>query len=72
MLNLCIWLQTGNVYQVRVLGALAMIDGGETDWKLLAVRTDDPLAEQVTGTAPPHTYSMHLPTGTCNILSCRL
>lgn len=33
--------------QVKVLGALAMIDGGETDWKILAVRTDDPLAQQV-------------------------
>jgi inorganic pyrophosphatase len=38
---------TGAVYQVKVLGALAMIDGGETDWKLLAVRTDDPLAAAV-------------------------
>jgi inorganic pyrophosphatase len=38
---------TGAVYQVKVLGALAMIDGGETDWKLLAVRTDDPLAARV-------------------------
>jgi hypothetical protein len=37
------------VYAVRVLGALAMIDGGETDWKVLAVRTDDPLAQGLTG-----------------------
>ena len=36
---------TGSVYQVKVLGALGMIDGGETDWKLLAIRTDDPLAK---------------------------
>lgn len=35
---------TGSLYQVRILGALGLIDGGETDWKLLAVRTDDPLA----------------------------
>jgi len=41
--------QTGSVYAVRVLGALAMIDGGETDWKVLAVRTDDPLAQGLTG-----------------------
>jgi hypothetical protein len=26
-----------------------MIDGGEADWKLLAVRTDDPLAAQLDG-----------------------
>ena len=25
-----------------------MIDGGETDWKLLAIRTDDPLAAALT------------------------
>lgn len=35
---------TGSVYAVKVLGALAMIDDGEMDWKVLAVRTDDPLA----------------------------
>lgn len=34
---------------MKVLGALAMIDGGEADWKLLAIRTDDPLAAQVDG-----------------------
>jgi inorganic pyrophosphatase len=33
----------GGVYTVRVLGALAMVDDGETDWKVLAVRTDDAL-----------------------------
>lgn len=36
----------GMVYRVKVLGVLAMIDGGETDWKILAVRSDDPLAQQ--------------------------
>lgn len=35
---------TGGIYTVKILGALGMIDGGETDWKLLAIRTDDPLA----------------------------
>ena len=25
---------TGSLYQVKVLGALGMIDGGETDWKV--------------------------------------
>ena len=35
---------TGAVYQVKVLGALAMIDDGEADWKLLVLRADDPLA----------------------------
>lgn len=40
---------TGDVYPVRLIGALAMVDGGEADWKLLAVRTDDPLLGGVTG-----------------------
>ena len=44
---------TGAVYQVKVLGALAMIDGGETDGKLLAVRTDDPLAALVDDVGAP-------------------
>lgn len=35
--------RVGGVYTVRVLGALAMVDDGETDWKVLAVRTDDAL-----------------------------
>ncbi len=44
----------GSVYKVKVLGALAMIDGGETDWKILAVRAGDPLAATVddVATAP--------------------
>ena len=36
---------TGEAYTVKVLGVLAMIDGGETDWKVLAIRADDPRAE---------------------------
>ncbi|KAJ2776892.1 inorganic diphosphatase activity protein [Coemansia javaensis] len=34
----------GSVHRVRVLGVLALIDGAETDWKVLAIRADDPLA----------------------------
>jgi inorganic pyrophosphatase len=47
---------TGDAYAVKVIGALAMLDGGECDWKLLAVRTDDPLAaavDDVTAAAAP-------------------
>lgn len=32
---------TGSVHRVRLLGALAMIDGGELDWKLVALREGD-------------------------------
>lgn len=29
--------------QVKVLGALAMIDSGELDWKAIAINVNDPL-----------------------------
>lgn len=38
----------GEVYPVKVLGALAMIDGGEADWKIIVIRASDPLASQLT------------------------
>jgi inorganic pyrophosphatase len=31
----------GELYEVRVLGTLAMVDDGETDWKLIVVDADD-------------------------------
>lgn len=37
----------GEIYPVKVLGVLGMIDGGETDWKLIAINVNDPLAEHV-------------------------
>ena len=37
----------GSVIQVKVLGVLAMIDEGETDWKVLAIDVNDPLAESL-------------------------
>ena len=37
-------LECGAVYKVKVLGAYAMIDEGELDWKIVAIRTDDPMA----------------------------
>jgi inorganic pyrophosphatase len=39
-------LAMGTVKEVKPLGVLAMIDDGELDWKVLAVATDDPLAEE--------------------------
>lgn len=38
---------TGEVKQVKVLGALAMLDEGETDWKIIAIDINDPLAPQL-------------------------
>ncbi|KAJ2475196.1 V-ATPase V0 sector subunit c'' [Coemansia sp. RSA 2320] len=37
----------GSVHRIKVLGLLALIDGGETDWKVFAIRADDPLASKV-------------------------
>ena len=32
---------------MKVLGILAMIDEGETDWKVIAINTEDPDAENL-------------------------
>lgn len=40
-------LPRGKVITVKVLGVLAMIDEGETDWKVIVINTDDPLAEKL-------------------------
>jgi len=37
----------GAVIQVKLLGTLAMIDEGETDWKVIAIDVTDPLAEKL-------------------------
>mmetsp|Transcript_806 Transcript_806/g.1030 ORF Transcript_806/g.1030 Transcript_806/m.1030 type:complete len:292 (+) Transcript_806:150-1025(+) len=38
---------SGEVIQVKPLGTLAMIDDGELDWKIIAIKTDDPLAAEL-------------------------
>jgi len=40
-------LRTGSVTRVKVLGCLAMIDDNETDWKVICISADDPLASQL-------------------------
>jgi inorganic pyrophosphatase len=37
-------LEMGSITSVKPLGALAMIDDGELDWKLIAINSADPLA----------------------------
>jgi inorganic pyrophosphatase len=37
----------GEVITVKVLGILAMLDDGETDWKVIAIDTKDPLADRM-------------------------
>jgi inorganic pyrophosphatase len=41
----------GSVMPVKILGALAMLDEGEVDWKILAISTSDPLAEELNDVA---------------------
>ncbi|KAI8871665.1 inorganic diphosphatase [Ramicandelaber brevisporus] len=38
---------TGQVKQVKVLGVMALLDEGETDWKVIAIDVNDPIAAQV-------------------------
>ena len=39
--------ETGQFKVVKVLGTLAMIDEGETDWKIVVIDVTDPLAAQL-------------------------
>lgn len=39
--------EIGEVKQVKVLGIMAMIDEGETDWKVIGIDVKDPLADQI-------------------------
>jgi inorganic pyrophosphatase len=44
-------LASGTVTKVKVLGVLAMIDDGELDWKVIAIKSDDPMAAQLNDVA---------------------
>jgi len=37
----------GSVKQVKVLGIMALLDEGETDWKVIAIDVNDPLAPEL-------------------------
>lgn len=37
----------GEIKKVKVLGVMALIDEGETDWKVIAIDINDPLAEKM-------------------------
>ncbi|XP_075216485.1 inorganic pyrophosphatase Nurf-38 [Lycorma delicatula] len=37
----------GEVIQVKVLGCVALIDEGETDWKIIVINIKDPIADQM-------------------------
>lgn len=44
-------LAMGGVYPVKPLGVYAMIDEGEVDWKVIAIKADDPKAASVNDVA---------------------
>lgn len=39
----------GEIIKVKVLGTLALIDEGETDWKVIVINTEDPEAGDFNG-----------------------
>ncbi|PRP77746.1 inorganic pyrophosphatase [Planoprotostelium fungivorum] len=39
--------KTGEIRQVKVLGTYAMIDEGETDWKIVVIEVNDPNASKI-------------------------
>ena len=38
---------TGQVKEVKILGTMALIDEGETDWKIICIDVNDPLAAEL-------------------------
>ncbi|CCF49016.1 hypothetical protein NDA11_003340 [Ustilago hordei] len=38
---------TGQIKQVKVLGVMALLDEGETDWKVIVIDVNDPLASKL-------------------------
>ena len=39
----------GAIVQLKVLGVYAMLDEGETDWKIVGINTNDELADKLNG-----------------------
>lgn len=57
---------TGGAYAVKPLAAFALVDGGELDWKVIAVRCDDPMAHDLNNV---HDLQRILPGALDNIRS---
>eukprot|EP01083_Nonionella_stella_P056170 148088_1 len=51
-------LATGSVTAVKILGVLSLLDSGETDWKVLAININDPLANLMNDV---HDFDTHMP-----------
>lgn len=50
----------GEVYEVRPVGALAMVDGGEMDWKIVVVRAGGPDAAWLDASKPTNSQRAQL------------
>jgi inorganic pyrophosphatase len=61
-------LAIGSVSRVKVLGALAMIDDGELDWKVIAIRVDDALADELHDVADVETRLPGTVSGECQCI----
>ncbi|XP_058150598.1 inorganic pyrophosphatase 2, mitochondrial isoform X1 [Dasypus novemcinctus] len=58
----------GEVIRVKILGILALIDEGETDWKLIAINVNDPEASKFNGKQILlKQLGTHLPLGTSQV-----
>lgn len=55
----------GQIKQVKALGVLAMIDEGETDWKVIAIDVTDPHAAEMNGMKLFRLYFIHTDTPIC-------
>jgi inorganic pyrophosphatase len=47
---------TGQVKQVKVLGVMALLDEGETDWKVIVIDVADPMAAKLNDIQDVDTY----------------
>lgn len=50
----------GQIKQVKILGVMALLDEGETDWKLIAIDIKDPMAEKLNGNVWCRIYSRNI------------
>lgn len=58
----------GEIIKVKVLGVLALIDEGETDWKVIVINVEDPEAAEFNGELLKKILTLNLP-GTVSLSS---
>ena len=63
--------RSGDIYTVKVLGALAMKDDDAADWKIITIRDSDPAAAKINGLWQHSIATYIYSTRTYTIPSCR-